>query len=408
MPIRQYIGARYVPKFYANPNNTAEWLNNVEYEPLTIVTYGPNTYTSKKFVPASVGDPGNNPDYWVCTSNYNAFINELQDEIDDINTDIGEFKESVQDEFDILRHRKVLVITDSYGVVSTTGWDEVFEQMAGITDFYNLKGSGYGFSRSGYKFIDLLTASASLIDDKTDFTDIVICCGANDSGVTKATLKSDISDFKTYCKTNYPNAKLHIGFISWALDRSTCGTYRNVCYNYRAICAELGIDYLKGVEAAMHNTDYFNTVDYPDGIHPNQAGNNAIGAAVAQAFYGHCSVLVQEVAELTPNTSNVTTSTAYAYTSLIYGDEVKVSLPDLSVTLLANHNVGDSVIIGTYTNKTFKGNLSIPIYSLNGYTDYLFTNWNGNVTLYLTHSVTANQTLSYYFQAPLNYDIMQT
>lgn len=84
MAVRQYIGARYVPKFFENPNNTAEWLPNTIYEPLTIVTYGLNTYTSKKTVPASVGDPSNNPDYWVATGNYNAYISELSDKIDEI------------------------------------------------------------------------------------------------------------------------------------------------------------------------------------------------------------------------------------------------------------------------------------------------------------------------------------
>ena len=52
--VREYIGARYVPKFFENENNTPEWAPNVQYEPLTIVTYNQNSYTSKKPVPASV------------------------------------------------------------------------------------------------------------------------------------------------------------------------------------------------------------------------------------------------------------------------------------------------------------------------------------------------------------------
>lgn len=87
--IRQYIGARYVPKFYDNPNGTSEWLPNVIYEPLTIVTYDSNSYTSKKTVPASVGIPANNPEYWVATGNYNAFIQEVQDQLDTINGGLG-------------------------------------------------------------------------------------------------------------------------------------------------------------------------------------------------------------------------------------------------------------------------------------------------------------------------------
>ena len=95
MAIRQYIGARYVPKFYDNPNGTSEWLPNVIYEPLTIVTYDSNSYTSKKTVPASVGIPANNPDYWVATGNYNAFIEEIQGDISDIQSDITDVNNDI-------------------------------------------------------------------------------------------------------------------------------------------------------------------------------------------------------------------------------------------------------------------------------------------------------------------------
>lgn len=97
MSIRQYIGARYVPKFYENPNNTAEWLPNVIYEPLTIVTYDSNSYTSKKTVPASVGIPSNNPEYWVATGNYNAFIQELENEFNDLSDEFEELKSDLSD-----------------------------------------------------------------------------------------------------------------------------------------------------------------------------------------------------------------------------------------------------------------------------------------------------------------------
>ena len=91
MAVRQYIGARYVPKFYEGSNGN-EWDPNVEYEPLTVVTYFTNCYTSKKTVPASVGNPQENPDYWVVTGNYNAQVeayrnevSQLSDKFDSIN-----------------------------------------------------------------------------------------------------------------------------------------------------------------------------------------------------------------------------------------------------------------------------------------------------------------------------------
>ena len=87
MATRQYIGARYVPKFYQNSvDGSAQWESNVVYEPLTYVTLtNGHMYISKKQVPATVGSPVSNIDYWLDVGSYNGFIDQLQDEIDAIN-----------------------------------------------------------------------------------------------------------------------------------------------------------------------------------------------------------------------------------------------------------------------------------------------------------------------------------
>ena len=87
MAVRQYIGARYVPKFYENSDNTSEWRNGVIYEPLTIVTWNGNSYTSKKPVPANVGEPSTNTEYWVATGLYNEQIQAILDRINELETD---------------------------------------------------------------------------------------------------------------------------------------------------------------------------------------------------------------------------------------------------------------------------------------------------------------------------------
>jgi hypothetical protein len=77
----QYIGARYVPIVFSNPDdNTANWKSGVFYEPLTIVTYLDDSYTSRKAVPTSIGNPADNPDYWVKTGDFNASLTTLQNE----------------------------------------------------------------------------------------------------------------------------------------------------------------------------------------------------------------------------------------------------------------------------------------------------------------------------------------
>lgn len=73
--VRQYVGARYVPVF-ADP---LEWSDQREYEPLTIVAYQGNSYTSVQSVP--VGIDIDNTAYWAQTGNYNAQIEAYRREV---------------------------------------------------------------------------------------------------------------------------------------------------------------------------------------------------------------------------------------------------------------------------------------------------------------------------------------
>lgn len=94
MSVRQYIGARYVTKIYENSldPSSAEWEANVNYEPLTLVTFSYGSYLSKKEVPASIGNPADNPAYWVQTGFYNGQIAQLQQEIDEIKAQTRQIK----------------------------------------------------------------------------------------------------------------------------------------------------------------------------------------------------------------------------------------------------------------------------------------------------------------------------
>lgn len=73
--VTQYVGARYVPLF-ANP---AQWSSEREYEPLTIVLYQGNSFTSMQYVP--VGIDITNEEFWAQTGNYNAQIEQYRQEV---------------------------------------------------------------------------------------------------------------------------------------------------------------------------------------------------------------------------------------------------------------------------------------------------------------------------------------
>lgn len=72
-----YTGMRYVPIIGRRGESSAAWDNSEPYEPLTIVTYNNESYTSRQFVPAAADIA--DTDYWVKTGAYNAQIVALQD-----------------------------------------------------------------------------------------------------------------------------------------------------------------------------------------------------------------------------------------------------------------------------------------------------------------------------------------
>ena len=80
MGIRNYVGARYVPKF-ADP---VEWQANTSYEAMVIVTYNNSSYTSKVPVPPTVGNPAENSKYWALTGNYNGQLQYVSNSLADM------------------------------------------------------------------------------------------------------------------------------------------------------------------------------------------------------------------------------------------------------------------------------------------------------------------------------------
>lgn len=82
-----YIGARYVPIIMGN------WNAETAYEPLSIVMYEGNSYTSRTFVPA--GTVVTNETYWALTGNYNAQVEQYRQEVAALQDDVNENTSSI-------------------------------------------------------------------------------------------------------------------------------------------------------------------------------------------------------------------------------------------------------------------------------------------------------------------------
>lgn len=92
MAVTQYIGARYVPLF----SDPLDWDSTKAYEPLTIVYYLGNSYTSRQSVPVGI-DIANN-DYWAITGNYNAQIEAYRKEVQTYDGRITANAQAIADE----------------------------------------------------------------------------------------------------------------------------------------------------------------------------------------------------------------------------------------------------------------------------------------------------------------------
>ena len=156
MSVRQYIGARYVPKFYENELGTPEWRPNVIYEPLTIVTYSGNSYTSKKEVPAMAGSPDLTPEYWAATGDYNAQVAQIQNDINQLRLDVTQFENDV-----ITKVHSKFVSLQDFGV---TGSGDESSKVANAIQYAKANGIDYIISSTDVTLQDITIASDMTFD----------------------------------------------------------------------------------------------------------------------------------------------------------------------------------------------------------------------------------------------------
>lgn len=291
MANKQYIGARYVPLI------DGEWNESKSYEPLTVVMYLTNSYTSKTFVPA--GTLPTNTEYWALTGNYNAGIGMLSDRLDGVEGDVTELQgkvstledvtiPAIQTELDDavgkrarnLAGRKFIIIGDSYGGL---GWTtNVVSRLSLDAHVINIGGAGFYAAGGGQTFKDGLEAYAETLtaDERAEFTDIIVGGGVNDYNESVSNITNAINTFITFAHTNFPNARLGVACVSWMKRGNDIDGYVNrVIPTYRNRFTAYGYTYyIPNAYLPMHN---YANID-SDGIHPNADGTAAITDFICQ------------------------------------------------------------------------------------------------------------------------------
>ena len=332
--VTQYIGARYVP-LIADP---IDWSDQKEYEPLTIVTYQGNSYTSRQFVPK--GTPITNQQFWASTGNFNAQIEQYRQEVAKFDTRITSAQNSADSkapanhasestEYGIgneMQYGHVKLSDDSmigdansgtaatpklvndaivkaskrvFGFIgdsfaeATPGrvdWvNGILQELLGNDPIYNKAYSGAGFvgadSAASHQFIDQLNA---LANEHPEITDIIIYGGNNDkSHLYEESLNTACTLFASTLNTRFPHRNVHLFLENFNTnDQQQCWFYtQKVIFAFNTLKASntLNISLYNGTDEWMFNSQLTrSTTD----THPNDAMRQYMGIAFAAIING--------------------------------------------------------------------------------------------------------------------------
>lgn len=163
--VRQYVGARYVPKF------RGLWNETTQYEGLDVVDNGSGTsYIAKKVVPA--GTPLTNTEYWFVYGASSGAIIDLQTRMSQAESDI-----------DALENRgKYLVVFGDSWTAPTGSWASILASKMGLSlKNYATNGAGfYATGTGGKTFSDQIDTFLAEQIANEDIACIIIYGGLND------------------------------------------------------------------------------------------------------------------------------------------------------------------------------------------------------------------------------------
>lgn len=281
--MRQYVGARYVPKFFVGVGGSPEWVAGIPYEALTVVTYLNNSYTSKKPVP--VGVDILNTDYWVCTANFSSQLQEIYDTLDTLtnglnttNTNLDTLDDYVRD----LSSAKFWYISDSFGVTADN-WCSWLDTYVDKTSYKTAEANiGYVHvgGSSGLNLADKITAIA---DDLTDITDVIVVAGINDCNSdcigTVSTFNTAFTNAMSAIHTKAPNAKIWIVFNATFFTTTYSTSFPYINKVYRELIGQSA----RNANVRFIKSPFF-AIQYKifssDGVHLNEAGSKTLAVTI--------------------------------------------------------------------------------------------------------------------------------
>lgn len=277
--MRQYIGARYVPKFMGTYDATQA------YEALCVVDNGLGTsYIST--VPTPAGTPLTDTDHWAIYGASSGAIISLQNQIDTINnTDLPALDNrldnveadivTINDELDhlitteserSLTGSEIMIVTDSFETSLFPGFDNI------ISGTVQLGAAGANYETMA----NMINTYAG---DKTAIKSIIVIGGTNEHD--ESLINARFSAMKT-AMAGYTNAKLYIAFIKSNFNSNAERALVNpLIVEIKKRCLQYGFVFLDNFNYTLFPT--FAVVG-SDGVHPTMSGGARIASAIFNKY----------------------------------------------------------------------------------------------------------------------------
>lgn len=185
----------------------------------------------------------------------------------------------------VIGSRNFILVGDSYLYGQTPdgridSWGVYLSRMLPqyTFDINGIRGAGFGTTVEGKNFLDALKGYSG---DKDSVTDILVCGGFNDAhrSLTEDEVIAGMVKFAEYVSENFPNAKLHIGFVGTATDSTILELLDKTAIVYRDCIEDIGAIYIPDMEDTVRDAEYITS----DAHHPNQLGQKKI----AEKLYGY-------------------------------------------------------------------------------------------------------------------------
>ena len=302
MATRQYIGARYVPKF------AGEWNINSAYEPLTIVQdSNGNSYTSKVKVPAGI--QLSNTAYWYQSAVFNAQVEALRQEIvsaqgdiSDLNNDLSALDTETTTKLNAFRGavrtgKNIVFIGDSWTVGSgaTSAGNRFTTLLANRLGMVekNFGVGGAGFTRPNTFLAQVNNANSQMTAaEKADTNIVLILGGVNDLRLmSETTLDAYAAAVRTCvwraCEV-FPNATVVLAQATQTMDTTATHTQMNWIDTADRIIMQ-SISSNKCVRILHHiGTLLRGMAAYyqSDKLHPNNTGHQILAGYLGSVLCG--------------------------------------------------------------------------------------------------------------------------